>query len=111
MGKLKIDKENLAKMQEDIEAVLPYYLKANNTSLTNLVEWQIRDIWFHVYVNLTYPDNAPFMKWIINDNGGRLLQINRERYDDNMYPCGTNDDTLYSALKHIIKIIKEKQNG
>lgn len=112
MGKLKIDKENLAKMQEDIEAVLPFYLKKFNTSLSALTEGEIHDIWFHVFANLTYPDDTPFVRNIINDNEGkRLLQINRERYDNNLSPCGTNDDTLYSALKHIIKNIKEKQNG
>ena len=112
MGKLKIDKENLAKMQEDIEAVLPYCLKTFNTNLSTLTEGQIHDIWFHVFANLSYPDDTPFMKRVINNNEGkRLLQINPERYDDVLYPCGTNDDTLYSALKHIIKNIKEKQNG
>jgi hypothetical protein len=110
MGKLKVDNENLAKMQEDIEAFLPYFLKKNDVNLSDLSDKQMHYIWFHVYSNLTYPDNHPYVEAIIKDNGGRLLQFNPQRYDDCMYPCGTDDHTLSSALKHIFKNIKEKTN-
>jgi hypothetical protein len=97
---MKIDNKTLNNMQTDIKVILTFAgLQAKTLNVNDL-----NNIWFMTWCNRTYPDNNPNVKKDIN--GQRILSfIDRDNYD--LYPCNTNDTTIYTALN---KILKNLQN-
>ena len=97
---MKVNNNTLEYMQKDIKTFItfagvdPKELNVND----------LNNIWFHTYANRTYPDDHPMVKK--DNNGVRILSyIDRDNYD--LYPCDTNDTTIYTALN---KILKNLQN-
>ena len=97
---MKIDNRTLENMQADIKVILDLDgLQAKNLNVNEL-----NYIWFVTWCNRTYPDTHPMVKKDIG--GNRVLAfIDRDNYD--LYPCNTNDTTIYTALN---KILKNLQN-
>ena len=98
---MKIDNLTLANMEQDIKTVI------KNTDfpvkISDLTVYDLNNIWFMTWCNRTYPDNHPM---VIKINGQRILSfIDRDEYD--LYPCNTNDNTIFTALN---KILKNLQN-
>jgi hypothetical protein len=92
---MKIDNLTLQYMTNDIKVII----KHCNIDVKQLDVNQLNNLWFHTYCNRTYLDNNPNV--IKDNNGNRLLSyISREKYD--LYPCNTNDTTIYTGLKQIL---------
>ena len=92
---MKIDSTTLAVMKKDISTIIHYYkIDVKKVTLNKM-----RYLWFKTYMNRTYlDDNANVKK---DDNGKRILPfIDCEKFP--LYPCGTNDTTLSTALKAIL---------
>jgi hypothetical protein len=97
---MKIDNLTLSKMEKDIKVVIDY-LKLNPKEL-NVND--LNNLWFKTWCNRTYPDESKNVFKDISDK--RILSfIDRDDYD--LYPCDTNDTTIYTGLN---KILKNLQN-
>jgi hypothetical protein len=88
-------------MTNDIKVILSHYKIDPKILDVN----DLNNIWFRTYMNRTYlDDNAN----VIKINGNRLLSyIDRDNYD--LYPCNTNDTTIYTALNVILKKLQNNQ--
>ena len=97
---MKVDNKTLEIMQTDIKQVLSFLgLQAKDLNVNDL-----NNIWFMTWCNRTYPDNNGNVKK--DASGQRILSyIDRDNYE--LYPCDTNDTTIYTALN---KILKNLQN-
>jgi hypothetical protein len=97
---MKVDNKTLEIMQTDIKQVLSFLgLQAKDLNVNDL-----NNIWFMTWCNRTYPDNNGNVKK--GASGQRILSyIDRDNYE--LYPCDTNDTTIYTALN---KILKNLQN-
>ncbi len=97
---MKIDNETLLIMQNDIKTLVGFLkLDVNKLDVND-----INNAWFLTWCNRTYDNNNRNV--LKKENGERLLSfIDRENYD--LYPCNTNDTTIYTALN---KILKNLQN-
>lgn len=99
---MKIDNKTLAKMEQDIKTVI------QNTDIPvkikDMTVYDLNNIWFIAWCNRTYPDNHTMVKK--DFSGQRILSfIDRDDYD--LYPCNSNDTTIFTALN---KILKNLQN-
>jgi hypothetical protein len=96
---MKIDNGTLKKMEEDIKVVLNYL----DLTPASLNVNDLNNVWFKTWCNRTYSDNNPNV--IKDKNGKRILSfIDRDNYD--LYPCNTNDTTIYTALNKILTNLK-----
>jgi hypothetical protein len=100
---MKIDNKTLAKMEQDIKTVI------QNTDIPvkikDMTVYDLNNIWFIAWCNRTYPDNHPMVKK--DQNNKRILSfIDRDNYD--LYPCQSNDTTIYTAFKQILKNLQTK---
>jgi len=97
---MKIDNNTLQIMQNDIKVMINFFkLDVNKLDVYNL-----NNIWFVTWCNRTYEDNNGNV--IKKENGERLLSfIDRDKYD--LYPCGTNDTTIFTALNKILKNLQQ----
>ena len=92
---MKIDNKTLQIMQSDISAVVNHL----NLNPKDLNVYDLNNIWFATWCNRTYADDHVM---VIKNNGKRLLSfIDRDNYD--LYPCDTNDTTIFTALNKILK--------
>lgn len=96
---MKIDSKTLAGMEQDIRIVINHL----NIPVINLNENDLNYIWFITWCNRTYNnDNKNVLK---DKNNKRILSfIDRGNYD--LYPCNTNDTTIYTGLRQILKNLK-----
>jgi hypothetical protein len=95
---MKIDNLTLSKMEKDIKIVIDY-LKLSPKEL-NVND--LNNLWFKTWCNRTYTNDRVYK----DIAGNRLLSfIDRDDYD--LYPCDTNDTTIYTGLN---KILKNLQN-
>ena len=102
---MKIDEQTRLSMQRDIYQMICFlgvekveqYFSENPVSC-------VFDLWHKVFCNRAYPSDNSNVVFI--DTGGalkhRLLNYN-ENYE--MYPCGSNDDTLKTALLKVTKTV------
>jgi len=97
---MKIDNKTLEQMQTDIKRVLFHF----NISAKEIDVNELNNIWFITWCNRTYPDNHTAVKKDKNNN--RILSF-IDRDNNDLYPCDTNDTTIYTALN---KILKNLQN-
>lgn len=98
---MKIDKKTLTYMQADIARVLDKL----NVSPANINTTADRlSVWHRVYMCRAYTDDHPAI--YCRDDSTRILSY-QEDYP--MYPCGSNDDSLDTALKYAIKKINQKE--
>ena len=99
---MKIDNLTLAQMENDIKTII------NNIDFPKKIKdlnvYDLNNLWFITWCNRTYPDSHPMVKKDLT--GQRILSfIDRDNYD--LYPCGSNDTTIFTALN---KILKNLQN-
>ena len=92
---MKIDIHTLSIMENDINTLIHYY----KIDIKKVTINEMNHIWFYTFANRTYlDDNANVKK---DEKGVRILPfIDREKYP--LYPCNTNDATLFTALKAIL---------
>lgn len=90
---MKIDNNTLENMEKDIKVILKYF----DIDPKNIDANQLNNFWFHTYMNRNYPDNNPNVK---KDNTGKRILPYIEDYE--LYPCETNDTTIYTAWNKLI---------
>ena len=97
---MKIDKNTLQIMTNDIKVIIDH--KKLDVNLLDVNE--LNYLWFATYCNRTYSDDN---KNVFKDSSGNrvLSYIDRENYD--LYPCNTNDNTIYTALNVILKTLQK----
>ena len=91
---MKIDNNTLQTMENDLTIVI------NHLGIDKKIlnENEINYLWFITWCNRTYLDNNLNVKK--DKNGKRILAfIDRDYYD--LYPCNTNDTTIYTAWKKL----------
>jgi hypothetical protein len=89
---MKIDKSTLSTMEQDL-IIVANHLKL---TLSELNTNDINNLWFYVYCNRNYNTENHN---VIKINEVRLLsQIN----DFELYPCNTNDISIYTAWKYFV---------
>lgn len=91
---MKVTKEIYLQMKKDLKIVLDHYLYVHNVNFNtgDIPESTYFNLWHIVYSNRRYELNPNII--FVNDK--RLLEYNPEF---EYYPCNTNDNTLYTALK------------
>ena len=96
---MKVTFKTLQAMRRDIRTIAEYYNFNDTIAAFKKDESATAfSLWHHVVMNRAYTSDNPNVKFIGN---GRLL-----RYDENfhLYPEGTNDNTLKTAL---LKVCRE----
>jgi hypothetical protein len=95
---MKIDNNTLANMEQDMKVIINHF----NIDPKKLDVNGLNNVWFHTFINRSYNSDNPNVK--TDKNGNRILsQI--ENYE--LYPCDTNDTTIYTALKIILKNLQK----
>jgi len=96
---MKVSEIEFQKMKSNLKVVLDYYYNIHGVTFNyiDIPESTYYNLWNIVYANKRYTDENKNVKFI---NGKRLFE-----YDETFkfYPCDTNDNTLLTALKKVIK--------
>ncbi|MDD4353598.1 MAG: hypothetical protein PHN56_04015 [Candidatus Nanoarchaeia archaeon] len=95
---MKIDNNTLQNMQKDILVIIKYH----KIDPKKLNVHDINNLWFHAYMNRSYLDNNVNVK---KDNLGKRILPYIENFE--LYPCNTNDTTIYTAFKQILNNIQK----
>lgn len=97
---MKIGKEKLAEMQQQIKQLFPLYLKIRGLKREEITIANVWDMWQIVVVAHNNENRT-----VYKENGERMFP--HKKID--MYPCNTNDKTLGTALKQIFNNICNAQ--
>jgi hypothetical protein len=98
---MKVDTKTLTNMEEDIRVIIKFF----NLNPIDLNVNDLNDVWLHVFMNRNYPDNNPNVK---KDNEGKRILSQIEDFE--LYPCDTNDTTIYTALNKILDNLKNNRS-
>ena len=91
---MKVDKNTYSDIKKDMLTIINYHRIDKKT----LSDYDLNNIWFHVYMNRTYDLGN---KNVIKTRSGRRLLSKIEKFE--LYPCGTNDTTIYTVWKKLLK--------
>ena len=91
---MKVDKNTYSDIKKDMLTIINYHHIDKKT----LSDYDLNNIWFHVYMNRTYDLGN---KNVIKTRSGRRLLSKIENFE--LYPCGTNDTTIYTVWKKLLK--------
>lgn len=94
---MKIDETTLKSMEADIKIMINYF----GLTPSQMNVYDIGNVWFHVFMNKNYPDNNPNVK---KDAEGLRILPYIENFE--LYPCDTNDTTIYTAFNKILKSLQ-----
>ena len=100
---MRIDKDTLQNMESKVLLVWSL-LKRRYPEIkpaAELTPGMLHDLWFRTWASVNYPDCNPNV--LRFDTGERVLQ-----YDPTfeLYPCGSDDTTLLTALRRIQKTLE-----
>lgn len=96
---MKVSQDVLIKMKSDIEVILNHY-NLINIKYEDFSTTDIFNIWSIVYANRKYNENNSNV--IFTSNDVRLLERD---LTFEWYPCDTNDNSLETALRKVLKEI------
>ena len=91
---MKVDIKTYEAIKKDMLTIINYHRIDKKT----LSDYDLNNIWFHVYMNRTYDLGN---KNVIKTRSGRRLLSKIEKFE--LYPCGTNDTTIYTVWKKLLK--------
>lgn len=100
---MKIDKQTLAKMEQAV-AITWHHLAAKCPDIKpephKLTTGDLQYLWYKTWTNIAYPDDNPNVMKL--QNGKRLLPHDA---DFPLYPCGSSDTHVLTAMKAIARNI------
>ena len=91
---MKVEKNTYSDIKKDMLTIINYHRIDKKT----LSDYDLNNIWFHIYMNRTYD---LCNKNVIKTRTGRRLLSKIENFK--LYPCGTNDTTIYTVWKKLLK--------
>ena len=108
---MKISNEVFEQMKKDIEKLFQYH-NLINIEFSKLDSKDLYNTWHRLYTNIYSPTECRINgKLEINTNidflpnGKRLFEYN-PKFE--YYPCDTNDSSLLTALKKVVKQVLKK---
>ena len=91
---MKIDNSTLSSMQSDIEVIIKHF----NIEVSMLTVYNINSLYYMAYCSRKYDSTN---KNVLKDSAGNRLLSQNLNYS--LYPCNTNDTTIFTAFNRILK--------